>query len=222
METVVSQGSTVTTGNAAFHEEEDDLFSEFPRVSAEDMLRQTIRRVLADGIVTDEERAEVQRLRTSLGIAPDLAARILSEVKAELGIGRKAAAEAADPSTTSGLQTTVEYVSASTGGAVVPATQSSQTAVTPPPPSPGRRWAGRLVRLALLGVPVLLIYWLGWRILFVVLVWIVAAISGLSALGCGIGALAAKPDAKKGLWQTAVGLAFLTYWLLRAAVWFGH
>lgn len=67
--------------------DDDDLFSEFPQVSVEDLLRQTIRGVLADGIVTDDERAEVHKLRTSLGIAPDVAARILAEVKAELRLG---------------------------------------------------------------------------------------------------------------------------------------
>ena len=64
--------------------EEHDLFAEFPRVPAEEVLRQTIRGVLADGIVTDEERAEVQRMRQELGIAPDVAARVVAEVRAEL------------------------------------------------------------------------------------------------------------------------------------------
>jgi len=67
---------------------DDDLFSDFPRVSAEDILRQTLRRVLADGIVTDGERLEVQELRKSLGIAPSVAARVLSEVKAEMGVSQ--------------------------------------------------------------------------------------------------------------------------------------
>ena len=61
-----------------------DLFAEFPRVSSEEVLRQTIRGVLADGIVTNEERAEVEKLRRDLGIAPEAAAQLLAAVAAEL------------------------------------------------------------------------------------------------------------------------------------------
>jgi hypothetical protein len=80
--TPVATAETATVDGGA-HDEEEDIFDEFPRVSSEEILRQTIRRVLADGIVTDAERAEVRRLRRELGIAKDLAARILAEVKAE-------------------------------------------------------------------------------------------------------------------------------------------
>lgn len=83
-ETISVQASTVTIGMLT-SPEEDDLFSEFPRVSAEDLLRQTIRRVLADGVVTDEERTEVQNIRKALGIPSDVASRILVQVKSELG-----------------------------------------------------------------------------------------------------------------------------------------
>jgi hypothetical protein len=48
------------------------------------MLRQAIRRVLADGVVTEHERAEVQALRRSLGIAPEAASRIFAEEKSQL------------------------------------------------------------------------------------------------------------------------------------------
>jgi len=71
-----SAGKAASTG-------QDDLLSEFPQMSAEEIFRQTLRRVLADGIVTDEERAEVQNLRRTLGLARDVAAAILEEVKKE-------------------------------------------------------------------------------------------------------------------------------------------
>ena len=79
--TAGSDYSRTPTGLSA---EEHDLFAEFPSVSTEEVLRQTIRGVLADGIVTDEERAEVEKLRGDLGIAPEAAARLLAEVAAEL------------------------------------------------------------------------------------------------------------------------------------------
>lgn len=81
--TVSARGSSQTTIGSS-SAEEDDLFAEFPRVPSEEILRQAIRGVLADGIVTDVERAEIQKLRKDLGIAPDVAARLLAEVKAEL------------------------------------------------------------------------------------------------------------------------------------------
>jgi predicted RNA-binding Zn-ribbon protein involved in translation (DUF1610 family) len=86
-ETVLLHNSSITVGISPATGD-DDLFSEFPRVSTEDILRQTLRRVLADGIVTDEERAEVHQLRKNLGIAPEVATRILAEVKAEMGVGQ--------------------------------------------------------------------------------------------------------------------------------------
>lgn len=86
-DTVYARSSSITVGVLP-GTGEDDLLSEFPRVSSEDILRQTIRRVLADGIVTDEERAEVQQLRKSLGVTPEVASRIAAEVKAEIGLGQ--------------------------------------------------------------------------------------------------------------------------------------
>jgi TPR repeat protein len=81
--TMVAAAEIVTVGAPSA---DDDIFSDFPRTSAEDILRQTIRRVLEDGIVTDEERAEVQKLCRELGVPRDMASRVLNEVKAEMGI----------------------------------------------------------------------------------------------------------------------------------------
>lgn len=74
----------------------DDLFADFPRVSPEETLRHAVRIVLADGIVTDVERAEIQHLRSALGIAPDAARRILDEVRAEQGLSGPAPAGGGD------------------------------------------------------------------------------------------------------------------------------
>jgi hypothetical protein len=87
-ETVSAQGSTSTVGRPVF-DEEDDLLSEFPRVSAEEIFRRTLRRVLADGIVTDRERVEVRKVGADLGITSDVAARILEEVKQEMARSRR-------------------------------------------------------------------------------------------------------------------------------------
>jgi hypothetical protein len=78
----------IPTVSAAGSTEEDDVFSEFPRVSPEQLLRQAVRRVLEDGVVTDQERAEVNKLRRELGLDSALASRIVSEVKAEQQIIR--------------------------------------------------------------------------------------------------------------------------------------
>lgn len=87
VETARAPASPVTP--AAGVPQEDDLFSDFPRVSAEEILRQTVRRVLADGIVSEEERAEVHKLRTDLGISRDVAARIVSEIQTEMGLAQQ-------------------------------------------------------------------------------------------------------------------------------------
>jgi hypothetical protein len=65
---------------------------------------------------------------------------------------------------------------------------------------------------------------LGWKTFFVVVLWIFAVPSGLIAIGCGIGALTAKAEAKKKkeLWQITSGLAVGAYVLLKLAVWLAH
>lgn len=205
---LVASAETTTVSSAPAADE--DVLSEFPSASTEDILRQTIRRVLADGIVTDEERAEVHRLRTSLGIASDVAARIVSEVKAEMGIQQPVGAASAQPS----------VANAAVNPLVSPPGQTSTT------PAPVSQASGRRRRAILIGVPVslcLLIYWLGWKTFFVVVLWILAVPSGLIAIGCGIGALMAKADGKKKeLWQIASGLAVATYVVLKLAVWLGR
>lgn len=92
-------GSPASTPFAGSASSDDDIFSDFPRTSTEEMFRQTIRRVLADGVVTDEERAEVQELCRKLGVPRDVASRILNEVKAEMGIDQPESRSASSPST---------------------------------------------------------------------------------------------------------------------------
>jgi hypothetical protein len=87
-DTVLAQTSVPTVSVASSTDEENDVFAEFPRMSPEEMLRQAVRRVLADGIVTDQERAEVNKLRRELGIDSTVASRIVSEVRAEQQGGR--------------------------------------------------------------------------------------------------------------------------------------
>jgi len=65
----------------------DDPFSEEASVTPEEMMRQAVRRVLADGVVTEQEKSDMQSLRRSLGIAPDLASRIFSEEKLSVAAG---------------------------------------------------------------------------------------------------------------------------------------
>jgi hypothetical protein len=96
-ETVSAHGGASTVFRPAF-DEGDDLLSEFPRVSAEEIFRQTLRRVLDDGIVTDEERVEVRKAQADLGITTEVASRILQEVKLELARrGRPVPATASRP-----------------------------------------------------------------------------------------------------------------------------
>lgn len=83
-ETVI-RGQTVRTPGSGL-DIDDDLFADFPRGSPEDTLRQALRRVLADGVVTDAERAEVAQLRRQLGVPNEVAARIVAEVKAEMEV----------------------------------------------------------------------------------------------------------------------------------------
>jgi hypothetical protein len=79
----MSGQATIRTISAASSTEKDDVLSEFPRVASEEMFRHAVRRALEDGIVTDQERAEVNKLRRDLAIDSDVAARIVSEVKTE-------------------------------------------------------------------------------------------------------------------------------------------
>ncbi len=66
-----------------------DVLAEFPHASAEDILRQKLYRVLADGIVTPAERAEVNQLCRELGIDSETAGRIVGEITRELGIAHQ-------------------------------------------------------------------------------------------------------------------------------------
>jgi hypothetical protein len=77
---VISFGETALVGAGS---------SEFPQASAEDMLRQTIRHVLADGIVTTDERTEFQAMCKKLGITREVSTRIVAEVKAEIRLTRQ-------------------------------------------------------------------------------------------------------------------------------------
>jgi hypothetical protein len=60
----------------------EDPFAEEASVTAEEMLRRAIRKVLADGVVTDEEKSEVQNLRRALGISSEIASRLFADEKA--------------------------------------------------------------------------------------------------------------------------------------------
>lgn len=54
------------------------------RCQGHEQLRVALRRIMADGVITQYERLEVQRLRESLGVSSDLARQIFTEVKGEL------------------------------------------------------------------------------------------------------------------------------------------
>jgi DNA-directed RNA polymerase subunit RPC12/RpoP len=73
------------SGGTAAPQTEDPAVADEPGVSSEEVLRQTLRRLLPPGGATDAERTEVQRLCMEPS-APESAGRILREVEAELGI----------------------------------------------------------------------------------------------------------------------------------------
>lgn len=62
-----------------------DPFDLLPTLTAEDQLRQALRAALADGSLTEQQKADLQTMRQRLNISADEARRIVAEVRAELG-----------------------------------------------------------------------------------------------------------------------------------------
>ena len=77
---------TAAIDNRSKNGAEQVLFGDNASISAEDILRATLRHIFADGIVTVEEKAEARRLRSSLGVSLEAANRIVKEVQAELAL----------------------------------------------------------------------------------------------------------------------------------------
>jgi tetratricopeptide (TPR) repeat protein len=68
----------------ASHASDSDPFAEELSATTKDMFRQALRRVLADGVITEEGRAEIQHLRRRMGIPHEEARGILAEIKTEI------------------------------------------------------------------------------------------------------------------------------------------
>jgi hypothetical protein len=81
---VTSQSSSAVTMD------EDDPFAEEIHLEPEQLLRQAIQRILADGVVTDQEKAEIQSLRRTLGIAAEIASRLFQEERARISKNKTA------------------------------------------------------------------------------------------------------------------------------------
>jgi hypothetical protein len=63
----------------------DDPFAALNVLSPEQKLRNAVREALADGVVTDVERAQLQKLQVEFGIAADVVRRIVQEEQAKMG-----------------------------------------------------------------------------------------------------------------------------------------
>ena len=88
----------------ASQDSEKERFADELSATNQDLFRQALRRVLADGVITAEEQAEVQELRKRMGVSSEIASRILAEVRSEIPSKRLPTSARQTPSATRKLR----------------------------------------------------------------------------------------------------------------------
>jgi hypothetical protein len=114
------------------------------------------------------------------------------------------------------------------GQSSLPTKPITQSTVTHLPQSPGSRWTQQPNLIGVLAGSGFLVFcfclsFLGWKTFLLAFLWIIVVLSGLVAVGCGVGACTAKSSAKRmELAKAAAGITCLTFVLVKLAVSLGR
>jgi DNA-directed RNA polymerase subunit RPC12/RpoP len=90
--------TTKTVSVSQPHDGLADPFAQPPNDPLEQLLS-ALRQIMADGVITDAEKSQIQQLRESLGVSQDDAQRLFAQIKAELALRTPSASILPTPST---------------------------------------------------------------------------------------------------------------------------